>query len=369
MRNFRKNSRAFTLIELLVVVAIIALLISILLPSLGRARELARRSACAANLRNIANACLQYAEGNAGWFPTPVYNQNATLVTDQLSTQVGNLRQFPDGYTTETGPWSKNNGSSLRGYFKLLMGGSKAYLAAKQWICPSATTLMSHFPGGTEVDMVNNSGGYSRVYDFQGDRVLPPNGSDKDKGAEHINFSYSVQVQLKNKYALSYGNQNLGANTIYGTGLSNTQDPRKAVCADRNPYSNSVVIGPSAGGSANVPNTKDGTVQYTPLLRVNDVPPPPTDQAKDPQEKFNSPGFFTLRSKLANSRNHSRDGQNVAYLDGHALWSQTSRAGADEDFIWGTQTAELLPVEPEQGLNYGLFRSETGWLTDSILVP
>ncbi len=52
--------RAFTLIELLVVVAIIALLMSILLPTLTRAREQARTAKCLANMRQVTQAGLTY---------------------------------------------------------------------------------------------------------------------------------------------------------------------------------------------------------------------------------------------------------------------------------------------------------------------
>jgi len=61
MKRHRSSSRGFTLIELLVVVAIIALLISILLPSLARAKEQAKIAKCVSNLRNMCTGGNQYA--------------------------------------------------------------------------------------------------------------------------------------------------------------------------------------------------------------------------------------------------------------------------------------------------------------------
>ena len=55
---------AFTLIELLVVTAIIALLLAVLLPSLSRARESAKRTVCASNLRGLMQAVHLYANDN-----------------------------------------------------------------------------------------------------------------------------------------------------------------------------------------------------------------------------------------------------------------------------------------------------------------
>lgn len=61
--------RAFTLIECLVVIAIIAILLGVLLPTLGAARESGRSAVCMANLRHLATLTQLYADENRGLSP------------------------------------------------------------------------------------------------------------------------------------------------------------------------------------------------------------------------------------------------------------------------------------------------------------
>jgi len=79
--------KAFTLIELLVVISIIALLIAILLPALGRASESARRVQCAANTRSLHLAGVSMGEDNKGRYRLADrrLNQSQTFAADFAS--------------------------------------------------------------------------------------------------------------------------------------------------------------------------------------------------------------------------------------------------------------------------------------------
>ena len=66
-----RKGKGFTLIELLVVIAIISLLVSILLPSLNKAKQLARTVVCLSNLKQMGLGIAMYVNDNDGLLPRP----------------------------------------------------------------------------------------------------------------------------------------------------------------------------------------------------------------------------------------------------------------------------------------------------------
>lgn len=88
--------RGFSLLELLVVIATMAALTGMLLPSLGRAKEVTRRVVCATNLRQLGVALKMYAYENNGWYPVEERcgNPQPTLTESLFPRYVPNRNMF-----------------------------------------------------------------------------------------------------------------------------------------------------------------------------------------------------------------------------------------------------------------------------------
>lgn len=93
-RRSAEKRYAFTLIELLVVVGIIALLMAILLPALGRAREEAQKVSCASNLRQWGQAYSVYSTDNVGFFPNNMGGHSEERHS-------GNVKEFVEMYLSQ----------------------------------------------------------------------------------------------------------------------------------------------------------------------------------------------------------------------------------------------------------------------------
>lgn len=329
----RRKCPAFTMVELLVVVAIIALLISLMMPALTRSREQARRSVCAANTRGIGQALHLYSSDNDRRYPLhyvePAYAkppaegerpQRAHRV--RWAGMMGTTQRRLSGGETEqlsiaqaTSPTVSPNASHPSRALFLLVVGKLAY--PEQFICPSTEDL---------VDDLHNRAGDCADEGQWICRAQP--GRDR--------FDFRGMGYLSYGYQMPYGPEARPRANM---------DPIAPLFADRSPYSHAV-----AAEEETVSDRRDGRLPAPNATR---------------QEWLK---WTPARWKPLNSPNHGGAGQNVLYAAGHARFGATPMLGLQEDNIYTIQKRRTRDPgdlgELSRAPDYGPRRD-----TDTLIVP
>jgi prepilin-type N-terminal cleavage/methylation domain-containing protein len=268
----KMKRKGFTLIELLVVIAIIALLMGLLMPALARVRQIAARISCGSNLSNIGKAMLVYAQDNDSDFP-----RSGGLPVRQWG-QSGTIHQW-SATDAPTAYGGSSLGVTIGSCFYLLV--KYADMPVSEFICKGDTgsSVFSLSP----YTLPSNIKVASDAWDF---------GTQPG-----LNCSYSLHMP----FAWNWGCTSATASFPLGS----TSNPADALCADRNPFLDTI------NGASYV----DGQN--------------PSDTA--PYWKNN---ILYDPSKTLNSFSHQREGQNVLYCDMHDNFEIHTNTGVSGDNIW-----------------------------------
>ncbi|MFM9996420.1 MAG: type II secretion system protein [Phycisphaerales bacterium] len=189
MRTTRRRS-GFTLIELLVVIAIIALLIGILLPSLGRARAAARALQAGANARSVAQAVTTYTVDSRYYPPAYVYASDPEGGDWRMEDQLASNPTQVNGYVH----WSYS-----------LFGGEKGGSGVPETAFASPAvpnrgapaTNPGSDPNDWEPGQLNDVGA-----------AAPGGNLPRDRQARRMAFAGNAAVFTRNKFAVSTPRKN-----------------------------------------------------------------------------------------------------------------------------------------------------------------
>jgi prepilin-type N-terminal cleavage/methylation domain-containing protein/prepilin-type processing-associated H-X9-DG protein len=328
------GGRGFTLVELLVVIGIIALLISILLPALSKARESANTVKCASNLRSVGQGMMLYVAENRGAFP-------AAYIYEGMQMSAGG--QTPDAAINGYLHWSAFLYSD-----KTKLGNDQIFRHTNGWdmfTCPSldrgGLPPTNTFAENRDSGQSNESGS---VVDMQAPRLAyTVNEAVCARNKFVVGFQGAKRryVYVKQAQVLKAADTILGAEMspdwtiVYGQSRTN---PNENVCKSHRPVHGFVPLsGDPADMAATAPDPFGGRPTYRRAL--------PGDISPNPQ---GGASITTLLDWVG--RNHGKKKSsgyddrktNFLYCDGH-VETKNIKETVDPVFEWGQKFFSLEP--------------------------
>ncbi|MFH1748913.1 MAG: hypothetical protein ABIG44_17920 [Planctomycetota bacterium] len=318
-RTKRTNlRRGFSLGDLFWLMFILALLIAILLPSLARARGLAKRAVCAANLRGLGQGMHIYANDYLEWFPHHYFETEYSDDDPRMHgvQWIGTMGSHEYLKITENSSRSPQRNHPSRSLFLMVIGG---YTTPKQHICPNARP-------DVEDDLRN--------YENRIARAAQPGINRFDFSGYH-NLSYG--------YQLPYGLKGQPREAM---------DPRMVVAADKSPY--------FTAGEPGLPGTR------TISDKLSDTQVPSGWATRSADDLLRAPNH---QWRPYNSRNHRGEGQNALFIDCHVEFLKKPTVGVNGDNIYTlqsdfTRVGNLIGFVPAADQLIGPLTN-----TDSFIVP
>ena len=314
LRSWRrrcKSALAFTLIELLVVISIIAILISILLPALAKARELANRAVCMANVRGIIQSMITYASSNNGTFPAQaalgVYGvyENFPQAVDWAGTPTNALGQTAAEavqqlyYNVGTARANLYVVSPFTNFWILVLQG---YTTPASFICPSDPIAQ-----GPSLESSMVAGSTLPTYqEYLGCMTDGANGPTNSNGQ---GLSYSIAYPFPWTSGANSVSNPMGPPGLWWT--TNGANSQVPLVSD---------MAPGDGDSTNAFGDGPGEGVYQRITTT-------------------LPTANTYGPYIYNSGNHAGDGQNVGFGDDHVTWETSPYVGENGDNIFTYTTA------------------------------